>query len=92
LAGIKLFSKIYIAKNGTTKRVFGVKEDMCGNDIYSFNYTGYLKEELIPLVLYPDVNVFTNFTSDNTIYIERSNLIPWDPWAALTILRNLEHR
>jgi hypothetical protein len=97
LTGIKLFSNIYIAQNGTagsttTKSVFGVKEDMCGDDIYSFNYTGYLKEELIPLVLYPDAQVFTNFTSDNTIYIRRSNLIPWDPWIALTVLRNLEHR
>lgn len=89
MAGVKLFNKIYAAKNGTTKRVFGVKESMCGDDIYSFNYTGYLKEELIPLILYPDVGVYANFTSDNTIYIKRSELIPWDPWTALTILRTL---
>jgi hypothetical protein len=93
LAGVKLFNKIYAAKNGT-KQVFGVTERICTIDIYSFNYTGYLKEELMPLILYPDEGVFKNFTSDNTIhntiFISKSSNDPWDPWASLTILRNLE--
>lgn len=90
LEGVKLFNKVYAAKNGT-KQVFGVAERMCVLDIYSFNYTGYLKEELMPLVLYSDERVFTNFTSNNTIFINKSSNIPWDPWTALTILRNLEN-
>jgi hypothetical protein len=89
MAGVKLFNKIYAAKNGT-KQVFGVTEGICGLDIYSFNYTGYLKEELMPLILYPDEGVFKNFTSDNSIFISKSENDPWDPWTSLTILRNLE--
>lgn len=89
LAGVKLFNKIYAAKNGT-KQVFGITERICTIDIYSFNYTGYLKEELMPLILYPDEGVFKNFTSDNTVFISKSDNDPWDPWASLTILRNLE--
>jgi len=89
LAGVKLFNKIYAAKNGT-KQVFGVTERICTLDIYSFNYTGYLKEELMPLILYPDEGVFKNFTSNNTIFISKSDNDPWDPWTSLTILRNLE--
>jgi len=96
LAGVKLFNRIYAAKNGP-KQVFGVNEQMCGPAIYSFNYTGYLKEELMPLILYPNVGVVANFTSDNTILDHNTILIrkqsqddPWDPWTSLTILRNIE--
>lgn len=90
LQGVKLFNKVYAARNGT-KQVFGVSEPLCLTDVYSFNYTGYLQEELMPLILYPDEGVFKNFTSESTIFISKSRNDPWDPWASLTILRTLEH-
>jgi hypothetical protein len=83
---------VYAAKNGT-KQVFGVAESMCGAQVYSFNYSGYVREELLPLILYHGTGVTANLTTgniDNTIFIWKPQDDPWDPWTALTILRNLE--
>ncbi len=91
---LSLFNKVYAARQGTRKRVFGVSEESCDqvlaqkSEFFTFNYTGFSSLDLSHLVLglEGDEVVFDN----NHVFIKNPDSDETDVWTALTLLRTPE--
>jgi len=93
MAQLQLFNKVYAARQGNNREIFGVAEETCNPAtlekkwMYTFNLTGFTSADLSYLILNLAAdNASINYNNKN-IYIKNPKR---DPWLALTIMRNPE--
>jgi len=97
MAQLQLFNKVYAARQGNNREIFGVAEEFCepatmGKKwMYTFNLTGFTSADLSYLILNLAADnasiSYNNQDIDENIYIKNPKR---DPWLALTIMRNPE--